>query len=374
MLGGSAGSAPCAPLPPTKADGSARAWPANPPVPRTQWHNHGLEPLTPRDAVELYKQDRERELSDATLQSHGYRLQRFVEWCDKEDIDNLNDVTGRDVQRFKIHRKQTVSDVTLKSNLDTLRVFLRFCVSINGCIDGLDDTVNSPSLADPGARGTDTVPRQKAEQILQYLDKYQYASLQHVLFRILWETGMRMGAARAIDLQHYHPRDEYIELRHNPDTDTPLKNKRKGERAVAVSTRTCRIIDDHIEHHRHDVQDDHRRDPLLTTEFGRITKNTIRLNVYRVTRPCTFNGGDCPHDRDLDECEAMNNMTASKCPSSTAPHSIRHGSITDYLASDVPADVVSDRMNVGTDIIEERYDHRDSRSKMRQRRERINWL
>ncbi|WP_128476542.1 tyrosine-type recombinase/integrase [Halorussus pelagicus] len=334
----------------------------------------GLEPLTPRDAVDLYKQDRERELSDATLQSHGYRLKRFIEWCDKEDIDNLNDVTGRDVQRFKIFRKQKVSDVTLKSNLDTLRVFLRFCVSINGCIDGLDETVNSPSLADPGAKGTDTVPRQKAEQILQYLDKYQYASLQHVLFRVLWETGMRMGAARSIDLQHYHPRDEYIELRHNPDTDTPLKNKRKGERAVAISTRTCRIIDDHIEHHRHDVQDDHRRDPLLTTEFGRITKNTIRLNVYRVTRPCTFNGGDCPHDRDPDECEAMNNMTASKCPSSTAPHSIRHGAITDYLSSDVPADVVSDRMNVGTDIIEERYDHRDSKSKMRQRRERINWL
>jgi len=338
-----------------------------------QPHDDGLEPLTPRDGVELYKQDRERELSDATLQSHGYRLQRFVEWCDQEDIDNLNDITGRDVQRFKIFRKQKVSDVTLKSNLDTLRVFLRFCVSINGCIDGLDETVNSPSLADPGAQGTDTVPRKKAEQILQYLDKYQYASLQHVLFRVLWETGMRMGAARGIDLQHYHPRDEYIELRHNPETDTPLKNKRKGERAVAVSTRTCRIIDDHIEHHRHDVQDD-GRDPLLTTKHGRITKNTIRLNVYRVTRPCTFNGGDCPHDRDPGECEAMNNMTASKCPSSTAPHSIRHGAITDYLASDVAADVVSDRMNVGTDIIEERYDHRDSRSKMRQRRERIDWL
>lgn len=337
-------------------------------------NDDGLEPLSPRDAVELYNQDRSRELSDATLQSHGYRLERFVEWCDQEDIDNLNTVTGRDIQRFKIYRQRQVNDVTLKSQMDTLRVFLRFCVSINGCIDGLDETVNSPSLADPGAKGSDSISRQKAEQILKHLGKYQYASLQHVLFRVLWETGMRMGAARSIDLQHYHPRDEYIEICHNPETDTPLKNKRRGERAVAVSTRTCRVIDDHIEQYRHDVQDDHGRDPLLTTKHGRMTKNTIRNNIYRVTRPCTYSGGECPHDRNPDECGAMNNLTASTCPSSTAPHSIRHGAITDFLASDVPADVVSDRMNVGTDIIEERYDHRDSRSKMRQRRERVDRL
>lgn len=336
-------------------------------------HNDdGLEPLSPREAVELYKQDRERELSEATLQSHGYRLQRFIEWCDQEGVDNLNELGGRDIQRFKIHRKQQVNDVTLKSNMDTLRVWLRFCSSIQAVVDGLDETVNSPSLADPGAKGTDIVPRRKAERILQHLDKFQYATLQHVLFRLLWETGMRMGAARAIDIQHYHPREEYVELRHNPETDTPLKNKRKGERAVAISTRTCRIIDDHIDQYRHDVQDDYGRDPLLTTKHGRITKNTIRNQVYRVTRPCIY--GECPHDRDPNDCEGMDNMTPSKCPSSTAPHSIRHGAITDYLASDVPADVVSDRMNVGTDVIEERYDHRDSRTRMQQRRERIDRL
>lgn len=331
--------------------------------------DRNLEPLEPTDAVALYKQDRERELAEATLQSHGYRLQRFVEWCEEEDIGNLNDLTGRDIQRFKISRQEDVSDVTLKSNLDTLRVFLRFCVSVNACIDGLDETVNSPSLAAPGSRGTDIVPRQKAEQILQYLGKYQYATLQHVLFRILWETGMRMGAARSIDLQHYHNREESIELRHNPKTDTPLKNKLKGERDVSISTRTCRVIDDHIDEHRHDVQDDYERYPLLTTRHGRITKNTIRNYVYRVTRPCTYS--ECPHDRNPDECEAMDNQRPFLCPSSTAPHSIRHGAITDYLSTDIPADVVSDRMNVGMDVIEERYDHRTHRTRMEQRREYI---
>ncbi|MGM0388088.1 MAG: tyrosine-type recombinase/integrase [Natrinema limicola] len=333
-----------------------------------------LEPLEPREAKQLYLTDREDVLSAQTHQSHGYRIERFVEWCDDEGIDNLNDVTGRDIQRFKIYRKnQDLSTWTLKSQMDTLRVFIRFCESINGCVDGLSESINSPSTGTPGNRGTDVVPTEKAEAILAHLDKYRYASIQHVLFKLLWETGMRMGASRAIDLQHYHPREAYIEIRHNPESDTPLKNKVKGERDVALSACTCGVIDDYIDQHRYDVEDDYGRSPLFTTRHGRITKNTIRNYVYRVTRPCTFNGGECPHDRDPSDCEGMDNQRPFKCPSSTAPHSIRHGAITDYLNRDVEAAVVSERMNVTMEVIEEHYDHRSSREKMELRRQHLDF-
>ena len=46
-----------------------------------------------------------------------------------------------------------------------------------------------------------------AEEILQYLSKYHYASTEHVLFALLWEIGMRIGAARSLDLRDVNIED-----------------------------------------------------------------------------------------------------------------------------------------------------------------------
>jgi len=246
-------------------------------------------------------------------------LKRFLEWSDREDIDDMNDVTGRDLQRFKMFRKQEVNDVTLKSQMDTLRVFVRFCESIDGCIDGLSESINSPSLADADTRGTDVLGAEKAEAILAYHDKYLYAQVEHALFRLLWESGMRMGSARGIDLAHYYPRDEYVEIRHNPESDTPLKNGEGGERMVALSDTVCEIVNDWIDEQRPAITDDAGRDPLLTSRQGRVHVTTIQQYAYMATRPC-FYGADCPHDRDPDTCDAATERyKASKCPSSVSP-------------------------------------------------------
>ena len=151
-----------------------------------------LEPLTPEEAKALYLNDSERDVSAATLQAHGYRLQRFVEFCEEGNIENLNEVTGRTTQRYKIWRSAGVNNVTLKSQMDTLRVFLRFCESIDAVVDGVADSVQSPTLSFDENRSEDIVSTDKAEAILAYLDKYEYASIRHALFLLLWETGMRM--------------------------------------------------------------------------------------------------------------------------------------------------------------------------------------
>lgn len=338
----------------------------------TKPNEQSLEPLAPREGISLYLQDREREVSDATLQAHGYRLERFAEYCDEHDIENLNNVTGRTIQRYKIWRAEDVNTVTLKSQLDTLRVFLRFTESVDAVMNGVADSVQSPSLSYDENRSDDIVPSEKADEILAYYSKYEYATIHHALFRLLWGRGCRMGAARSIDLEDLHLTAQYVELHHRPEEDTPLKNGERGERNIALTTKTCLILDDYIETHRHDVTDDYGRNPLFTTEYGRITKNTLRGYIYRMTRPCDY-GMDCPHDRDPDTCEAVaSRMAASKCPDSTAPHSIRRGAITHFLQEDVPAKVVSDRMNVGEDVIEEHYDERTDRQKMEQRRDFLN--
>jgi site-specific recombinase XerD len=72
------------------------------------------EHIDPEEAFTLYLRDREKELADATLDSYRYRLKRFVEWCRENKLDNLHDLSGRDLFRFKQYRSKDINSVSLK--------------------------------------------------------------------------------------------------------------------------------------------------------------------------------------------------------------------------------------------------------------------
>ncbi|WP_254522648.1 hypothetical protein [Natrinema caseinilyticum] len=114
--------------------------------------------------------------------------------------------------------------------------------------------------------------------------------------------------------------------------------------------------------------DEYGREPLLATSRGRVATATIRRYVYKRSRPYVIDR-ECPHDRDPDECEAIDVGHASNCPSSVTPHPIRRGYTTHLLQAGVPVDVVSDRCNVSPKVIDRHYDVRSEEDKMRQRRE-----
>jgi len=336
---------------------------------------YDLNDIDPEEAVQLYKQDRQGEVSEATLQSHGYRLKHFLNWCDENDINSTADLDGLMLQKFKIWRKgHGIQPATLKSTLDTLRVFLRFCESVDAAVDGLAESVNSPSLSPEDAIGTDILPSERAKEILSYLYKFEYASVRHAVLRVLWATGMRIGGAHAIDLQDCHlkhSKNAHISLKNRPEQGTRLKNGDRGERDVSLDERTAIVLSDYIEQNRWEVTDDEGRNPLFTSRHGRLTRNTFRAYCYRLTRPCEL-GKECPHDRERETCEAVESrMSASKCPDSVGAHAVRRGAITHYCSEGVAGEVVSDRMNVSKKVLDEHYDFRSEREKMEQRREHV---
>lgn len=327
-----------------------------------------LEPLTPSEGIKLFLEDRRGDSSAATVQSYQYRLKQFQDWCDEKEIENLNPITGRDIQKFKIKRKAEIKNVTLKGQMDTLRVFLRFCESVNAVRDGVAESVISPTVSREENVSNNILSVEEKDAILAYLTKYKYATFKHALFQLLWESGIRTGSAIGIDLDDVHLEAAYIRLRHRPDSETPLKNKKEGERDIALSAGLVEVLTDYIEEHRINVTDEYNRRPLFATEFGRVTTNTFRSRIYAMTRPCEYGQG-CPYDRDPKNCEATERRwTASKCPDSISPHAIRRGAITHFLSEDVPDTVVSDRMNVSKDILDKHYDARSNRQKMEQRR------
>jgi integrase len=214
---------------------------------------------------------------------------------------------------------------------------------------------------------------EQATEVLAYLEKYEYASFGHVTIAIMWHTMMRIGAIHATDISDYHPDEQYVEIRHRPETGTPIKNKEDGERLIALSDQLCDLVDDWIANRKPDVTDEYGREPLLATQQGRAHRTTIRGYCYRVTRPCEF-GKECPHNRDPNDCEATNRDSAYDCPSSVSPHAVRRGSITHSLNSEMPETATSDRANVSQAVLEQHYDRRTMREKMEQRREYLDEL
>lgn len=330
-----------------------------------------LEPLAPEEALDWYLDDKQSESAASTMYSHTSRLGHFIRWCDAHGIDNLNALTGRDLQRYKVWRRDEgdLNSVTVKTQMDTLRVFIRWCEQMDAIEPDLSTKVQSPTLAD-GENARDVLLNgTEAEAVLDYLETYEYASAPHVTLALLWQTSMRRGAVRALDIEDYDPEAALLDVRHRPEKGTPIKNKQAGERMVALSPTLCDLLDAWIADRRPDVTDDHGRDPLIATTQGRPHGQTIQRWAYEFTRPCTYTNR-CPADRDPKVCEAAQTPgAASQCPESVSPHAIRRGSITHWLQHDVPMQVVSDRANVSPTVLEQHYDRRTKRERAEQRRD-----
>ncbi|MWG32953.1 tyrosine-type recombinase/integrase [Halomarina oriensis] len=334
-----------------------------------------LEPLAPADGVDLYLDARRDELTSETLKGQKYRLRTFVAWCEEHDHTNLNDLGGRDLYAFRVWRREggydgtEIAPVTLRGNLSTLRAFLRFCGSVDAVPSELFEQVPLPTVSAGEDVSDSTLEVGRADAILDYLERYEWASRRHVTLLLLWHTGCRAGALRALDvddcdLEGSEPAVHFV---HRPSTGTPLKNKEKSERWNGISPHVADVLRDYIDGPREDVLDKHGRAPLVTTSSGRPVTSTLRDTLYCVTRPC-WRGEACPHDRDLDECDATYYASASSCPSSRSPHDVRSGRVTAYRLDDVPRPIVSDRLNASEEILDKHYDRRNERQKAEQRR------
>ncbi|MEA1930216.1 tyrosine-type recombinase/integrase [Halohasta litorea] len=340
----------------------------------------GLDPISPIEAVQMYHEAMRDEHAASTRKSEKHRLRAFIQYCDEHEIENLNELSGRDLYRYRTWRREGHGDgreaiklVTLKSQLATLRRFLRFAANIDAVDPELYEQLTLPLMKNGEDVSESTLKPERAVQILDYLEKAHPASRDHIIVMLLWRTGARTGAVRGLDLRDLdldgsHPRvsGPAIQFVHRPKTGTPLKNQDKGTRWNRISEKAARYISDYIEYHRDDVTDEHGREPLITTKHGRPAGNTLRKTLYRVTRPCWY-GEDCPHDREISECEATQFDHASKCPSSRSPHDLRSGRVTYYRREDVPRRVVKDRLNASEDILDRHYDRRSDREQAEQR-------
>ena len=236
-------------------------------------------------------------------------------------------------------------------------MFLKWAASIEAVVDDLYNKVLVERVGPEERQRDETLDSEDAQEILDYLSTYEYASNEHLLIAVLWETGIRLGTVHSIDVDDIDDDEVCIRVRHRPDEGTPLKNGGRGERPVALTPELLKLIQEFIETTREDVTDEFGRDPLFTTRNGRMSTTTMRRLVYRVTAPC-YRGESC------DDCATGE----TKCSDAVSPHAVRRGSITHFLSNDVPIQIVSDRMNVSRKVLDDHYDKRSDDVKLEQRR------
>lgn len=329
-----------------------------------------LEPIEPQEALDLYLADRENSVAEATIYSHRSRLGHFVRWCIEQGMTNLNELTGRILHEYRIWRRNEgdLSKVTEKTQMDTLRVFVKWLESVDGVEPNLHEKVLSPTLTGDDNIRDVMLDSDRADEVLAHLRKYEYASRPHAVLGLMYHTMMRVGAVHALDLADYDSKEQSLEVVHRPDTGTPIKNQKQGERFVGLSGEICTLLDDWIADQRPKSTDEHGREPLITTAQGRAHVSTLRNDCYRYTRSCVVEG-ECPHGRTPEECPAMDYESASECPSSVSPHALRRGGITLALSNNWPTKELGDRASVSERVLSMHYDQRSAKEKMEQRRQ-----
>jgi site-specific recombinase XerD len=331
-----------------------------------------LQKMPPDVAKDLYIEHRQGEVSDATLQSHGYRLDQFVEWCERQGIESMSEIDGVALHEYRVSRRDEdgIKPVTLQGQLSTLRQFLRVCASVDAVADELAENILLPTVSKGAQSSDELLEADRAKVALEYLDEYQYASRQHVELLLFWRTSRRRGGLRARDVEDFDQNEPALEVRHRPDSDTQLKNGEWSERDISIADRVAEVLEDYLADCRIEIEDEFGREPLLTTAQGRPALSTLKRDMYQVTRPCEY-GCECPHERDTAECEALESGMASKCPSSRSPHAIRTGSVTAYLDEGTPKPVLADRVDMSEDTMELHYDKASNRERMYRRRDYV---
>lgn len=337
-----------------------------------------LVPTTPSEGIEMYLEDRRRELAGTTIPGYRKSLEYFEEHCEQNQINNLNELTGRDLRDYRTWRREesteavdALSTKTMRDEQYLLRNFIKYLESVDAVPPGLHEKIVVPTLGPSEGVRDETLSKERTTEILDYLKRYHYATIEHVTWVILCASGGRLGGAHSLDVAdcYLDTDDPYLAFRHRPETGTRLKNEIEGERDISISPDIAELLQAYLDNKRPDVSDDHGREPLLASTHGRIAKSMMRRYIYKWTRPCQISR-NCPHDKNISECPAVENAdVASKCPSTRSPHSIRRSYITEELDAGIPKDLLSDRCDVSPEVLDKHYDKRTEEQKRRLRKE-----
>lgn len=335
--------------------------------------NQDPSDVTPlRKAQRNFLEHKQKTQKESTARAYKFPTKDFIQYCENHGVQTTGDITKNLIATWMDQRHEEVKPITVHNNAKHLRVFIKWMGSRDLCEWRIHEKMEIPSVPDQGEVNDDVLRAGHAKTVLDYLDTYNYASLYHALFYTMWHTGCRIGGAIALDLDDFQPSahdDNVLHFRNRKATGTPLKNKTSSERDVTITDSLADVLADYISAKRLDKTDDYDREPIFTVPSGRLYQQRSYKNVVALTRPC-ISGENCPHNRDIPDCEAAQRKEkAPSCPSSYAHHPVRKGSITNHINKGWPKEALAERVDVSVDVLNKHYDKRTNEKERQTRRQ-----
>lgn len=193
--------------------------------------------ITPRKARKDFLKSKRQSIKESAARSYKYPTRHFVEYLEENGIEAMSDVDGYLLEQWKFDRAEdNIADITLQDSVKKVRVFIDWCGSMEIVDESLYEKIQVPDVSEEETVSADILPKERADKILQHLERYQYASRTHALFTFLWHTGCRISGAIAVDVGDYKPASNHVKFRNRPEQGTPLKNDHKSERNVNLSS------------------------------------------------------------------------------------------------------------------------------------------
>ena len=140
------------------------------------------------------------------------------------------------------------TDRDRRGEMWTLKSFIEYLDQLSAVEDGLQESVRIQNVEKEDRSNDERLTENDALALIDFFrnDENARATREHALLEIAWHTDAQTGSIRALDQRDAQLDENYLEFKHRPDTDTGLKNKRDGERSVAVPSEVSDVIEEYI--------------------------------------------------------------------------------------------------------------------------------
>lgn len=158
--------------------------------------------VSPADAVGEYLEDQQYETADSTHQVDESCLSNLVQWCATQSIDSMHDIRPEHVTAFYAWQRERsdLSTVTPSAELETLRLFLDWCIEQRYCSPSLGnafpDRAGSPTDKTPD----DHLLLEHGDALMEHLKEEYNEPKAHIMYGLFWESGLRMSAVCSLDV------------------------------------------------------------------------------------------------------------------------------------------------------------------------------
>lgn len=102
-------------------------------------------------------------------------MRHFLTWCDSEQVENLNELSVRDIQQYRLWLggKDDISVLTLKNKQMSVRVFLQKAGSVEAVHQDLYTKLMIPRVHRSQRSGGQGLETERATGLLEYLARYK---------------------------------------------------------------------------------------------------------------------------------------------------------------------------------------------------------